>query len=84
MYVINAIHLWFKRRIDWRTLLYALRERPIAVAGKGGYYQVDPVDLHCEIDCNRKLNFWQQAVLTVMLLVSPAAYVLNLYTHFLY
>ncbi|MYM92490.1 hypothetical protein [Duganella vulcania] len=45
VYVINAVRLWFDGEIMWRTLLYALRSRPIAVAGKRGYYQVDPVDL---------------------------------------
>lgn len=46
MYIFNAISLWCTRKIDLRTLVHALRNRPIAVAGRGGSYQVDPIDLN--------------------------------------
>lgn len=44
MYIINVLQLWYTRRIDFRTAVYAMRERPIAVAGREGSYHVDPID----------------------------------------
>lgn len=41
-YVLNVVTLFLRREIDWRTLRYALRERPVAVAGRRGGYIVDP------------------------------------------
>ena len=46
MYTINALLLLINRRITWQTFLYAVRERPIAVAGKGGSYQIDSQELN--------------------------------------
>lgn len=46
MYFINAAKLWIKGHIDGTTFLYALRERPAAVAGKDGYFQVTPEDIY--------------------------------------
>lgn len=45
MYLWNLLTLWVAGKIDWHSVVYALRERPIAVAGRGGSYHVDPVDL---------------------------------------
>jgi hypothetical protein len=42
MYASNALVHWVSRDITWRSALRALRERPIAVAGRGGAYVVDP------------------------------------------
>lgn len=42
MYFVNVIRLVAARRITLATAIYALRERPIAVAGKRGGYVVDP------------------------------------------
>lgn len=43
-YVFNAFSLWLARKIDLQTLLHALRNRPAAVAGRGGSYHIDPID----------------------------------------
>lgn len=37
-YVFNVIELFLQQKITWQTLRYALRERPIAVAGQRGAY----------------------------------------------
>jgi len=42
MYVVNLLRLVLARRIQLRTAWRALQERPIAVAGRGGSYVVDP------------------------------------------
>lgn len=42
MYVVNLLRLVLARRIHPRTAWRALQERPIAVAGRGGSYVVDP------------------------------------------
>ena len=34
--------LLVKRKINWQTALMAVRDRPVAVAGRGGSYAVDP------------------------------------------
>lgn len=44
MYVLNVLSLWYARKIDFRTVVHALKNRPIAVAGRGGSYHVDPID----------------------------------------
>lgn len=44
MYVLNVLSLWCARKIDFRTVVYAMKHRPIAVAGRGGSHHVDPVD----------------------------------------
>ncbi len=41
-YFLRAVSLWLGRKIRTRTLLKALRERPIAVCGRAGSYIVDP------------------------------------------
>ncbi|MGE4410451.1 MAG: hypothetical protein AB7D33_07770 [Sphingobium sp.] len=41
-YFANATRLLFKGNIRWVIYRKALREWPIAVAGKGGVYQLDP------------------------------------------
>lgn len=41
-YAINVGRLLLRRKITWQTFKYSLRERPIAVAGHGGCYVVDP------------------------------------------
>lgn len=43
-YTFNVLSLWCTRKIDLRTVLYALKNRPSAVAGRGGSYHVDPID----------------------------------------
>lgn len=43
-YLFNVISLWIARKIDGRTLLFALLHRPSAVAGRLGAYHVDPFD----------------------------------------
>lgn len=45
MYFLNILLLWITRKIDMRSVVIALRNRPIAVAGRDGSYQVDPVGL---------------------------------------
>ena len=35
-----------KQYVMGSTVVHALRRRPIAVAGKGGAYIVDPIDPH--------------------------------------
>ena len=40
-YFTVAISLWCRRKIRTRTLLRSLRERPLAVAGRGGSYILD-------------------------------------------
>lgn len=42
MYTWNLLSLWFGRKITFRTVRHALKNRPIAVAGKRGSYAVDP------------------------------------------
>lgn len=42
MYFWNVAQLFAERAITWQTAIHALRNRPIAVAGKGGSYIVDP------------------------------------------
>lgn len=44
MYTLHVLALWLEREICFRTLLCALKYRPIAVAGRGGYHHVDPID----------------------------------------
>ena len=44
MYIFNVVPLWCARKIDFRTVVHALKKRPMAVAGKGGSYHVDPID----------------------------------------
>lgn len=44
MYALNVLKLWCAGKIDFRTVVHALRNRPIAVAGRGGSYHVDPID----------------------------------------
>ena len=41
-YAFNVVSLWATRKISFQTVLYALREKPIAVAGRGGGYIVEP------------------------------------------
>ena len=43
-YISNALGLLVRRQITLRTFWYALRERPMAVAGIKGSYHVDPQD----------------------------------------
>jgi hypothetical protein len=43
-YALNLLSLWVNRKIDLRTVRMAIATRPIAVCGRGGSYQVDPVD----------------------------------------
>ncbi|RZU28966.1 hypothetical protein BDD14_6552 [Edaphobacter modestus] len=45
-YCMTAFALWLRRRISFRTMCWALRERPLAVCGRGGSFQVDPVELN--------------------------------------
>lgn len=45
-YTLNVLTLWCKRKIDFPIVVYALKKRPIAVAGRGGAYIVDPIDPH--------------------------------------
>jgi hypothetical protein len=40
MYAWNVFKLWATRKINWPTAIYALKERPIAVCGRDGAYQV--------------------------------------------
>lgn len=42
MYLLNVLQLWVTRKITFQTVLHALECRPIAVAGRGGSYIVDP------------------------------------------
>lgn len=42
LYVWNVLSLWRTRRISFRSLVMALKSRPIAVAGRDGSYIVDP------------------------------------------
>jgi hypothetical protein len=44
MYVLNLLSLWVARKITWATVRYAMKSRPVAVAGRGGSYQVDAYD----------------------------------------
>lgn len=46
VYVLNVLSLWYARKIDFRTVVHALKNRPIAVAGRGGSYHVDPIDFN--------------------------------------
>jgi hypothetical protein len=41
MYYWNLFRLWISGKITWPVVRYALTDRPIAVAGKGGSFQVD-------------------------------------------
>ena len=43
-YFSNALGLLVRRQITLSTFWYALRERPMAVAGIKGSYHVDPQD----------------------------------------
>ena len=43
-YFSNVLALLVLREITLRTFVYALRERPMAVAGIKGSYHVDPQD----------------------------------------
>lgn len=45
-YTLNVLTLWCKRKIDFPIVVYALKKRPIAVAGRGGSYHVAPHDLN--------------------------------------
>ena len=42
MYALNVLSLWLKQKINFRTVVHAFKNRPTAVAGRGGYYIVDP------------------------------------------
>lgn len=42
MYARNVMALLVSHEITWRSAIGALRERPIAVAGRGGSYVLDP------------------------------------------
>lgn len=47
-YLGNVFGLWLRRRIRWSTLTRALRERPVAVAGRRGIYVLAPgFDMGC-------------------------------------
>ena len=37
-YLKRLVALWISRRITWPTLVYALKERPYAVCGRGGSF----------------------------------------------
>ncbi len=41
-YVWNVVSLWLTRKISLRTVVHAVQSRPVAVAGLGGSYIVDP------------------------------------------
>lgn len=41
-YFFNAFQLLLERKISYLTFRMALRQRPIAVAGRHGSYVVDP------------------------------------------
>lgn len=43
-YAVNLLSLWIGRKIDWRTVGMAMRERPMAVCGTGGAYHVATLD----------------------------------------
>ena len=43
-YISNGLGLLVRRQITLRTFWYALRERPMAVAGIKGSYHVEPQD----------------------------------------
>jgi hypothetical protein len=45
MYTWNLLCLWMAKKINWATVVYAMKSRPIAVAGPAGSYHVDPQDL---------------------------------------
>lgn len=42
-YALHAVGLWLRGDIKGATLRYALANRPVAVAGRGGSYIVDDV-----------------------------------------
>lgn len=42
MYAWNVLALLVSHKVTWRIATHALRERPIAVAGRGGSYVLDP------------------------------------------
>lgn len=42
MYAFNVLMLVLERKITMLTAIYAAKERPIALAGRGGSYIVDP------------------------------------------
>lgn len=44
MYFWNLLGLLWTRKITLATAVYAVRVRPVAVAGRGGSFQVDPHD----------------------------------------
>jgi hypothetical protein len=41
-YLSKVFFLWLRRKIRWSTLTRALRERPLAVAGRRGIYVLAP------------------------------------------
>jgi len=41
-YTLNVLQLWITGKIGWCDVIYCYKTRPIYVAGKGGYHQVDP------------------------------------------
>ena len=45
MYTWNLLMLWLTRKITWATVIYAMKSRPIAVAGRGGSFHVDPREI---------------------------------------
>lgn len=42
MYAWNVLAVLVPRKITWRSAIGALRERPVAVAGRGGSHALDP------------------------------------------
>lgn len=45
-YAWTLLGLLANRKIHFQTFCMAMRERPMAVCGKGGAYHVDPFDPH--------------------------------------
>lgn len=45
MYFFNLMKLFLARKINFQTVKWAMKERPIAVCGRGGSYEVDPMGL---------------------------------------
>lgn len=41
VYAWHVFSLWLRRRVFFRIMLWAVKERPISVCGKGGGYAVD-------------------------------------------
>lgn len=46
MYTLNSLTLWVTKKISWPTVVYAWKQRPVAVAGYAGSYHVGPCDLN--------------------------------------